>query len=111
MRQTILALVAIVLVPFAVGCSQNSQIVRGQAPAESQAWASAANGEEAECDDPNCPHCRKRSWCERCRSHCCCHCEPYCIPCDVSFPPAGDLPGIVQYPYYTNKGPDCFFHK
>jgi hypothetical protein len=37
-------------------------------------------------------------------------CTPYHIPHDLSYPSAGDQFGVVQYPYYTHKGPDCFFY-
>ena len=36
-------------------------------------------------------------------------CRPFHVPRDLVYPPAGDVPAIVQYPYYTCKGPDCFF--
>jgi hypothetical protein len=85
--------------PFTVGCSQSSQIVRGQ-QAEYCPPGSATYGDD--CDDCDCHH--HGRWCD------CPMCRPYCIPNDLVYPPPGDLPGIVQYPYYTCKGPDCFFH-
>jgi hypothetical protein len=84
-----------------VGCSQNTQLVRGQQPEYCPPGAGAYNGDYCEedcdrhCHGPNC---------------CCCQCRPYCIPNDLVYPPPGDQPAIVQYPYYTCKGPDCFFH-
>lgn len=32
--------------------------------------------------------------------------EPSCL----QYPTQPDVPAVVQYPYYTLKGPDCFFH-
>ena len=34
----------------------------------------------------------------------------YCVPQGLTYPPAGQPPAIVQYPYYTCKGPDDFFY-
>jgi hypothetical protein len=93
MRTTMLWLVAVAAcLPFAVGCSQNSQVVRGQQPD----YCPPMYGGEY-CDDGG--------WCNGW-----CNCQPYCVPNDLVYPPPGDMPAIVQYPYYTNKGPDCFFH-
>lgn len=35
----------------------------------------------------------------------------YSEPRDLRYPPVGDSAAVVQYPYYTFKGPDDFFHK
>lgn len=35
----------------------------------------------------------------------------YKEPRDLRYPPVGDKLGVVQYPYYTFKGPDDFFLK
>lgn len=35
----------------------------------------------------------------------------YKEPRDLRYPPVGDSPAVVQYPYYTFKGPDDFFVK
>lgn len=35
----------------------------------------------------------------------------YVVPQGLNYPPPNAQPGIVQYPYYTVKGPDCFFHQ
>lgn len=92
----LLMIAATICLPLAVGCSQNSQVVRGQAP-ESYVV------DDGMCYDDDC--------CDHCHGRGCCHCRPYRVPNDLSYPPPGDQPAIVQYPYYTNKGPDCFFHK
>ncbi|HVV98788.1 MAG TPA: hypothetical protein VHB77_00525 [Planctomycetaceae bacterium] len=34
----------------------------------------------------------------------------YCVPQGLQYPPAGQPPAVVQYPYYTCKGPDDFFY-
>lgn len=100
MRSKLLLLLAAVAFLPLVGCS-SSQVVRGQGP------GNAAVTQGAEGDDcyyvEYCEDCE----CRRCRRH---QCTPYSIPHDLSYPPHGDMPGIVQYPYYTHKGPDCFFH-
>jgi len=111
MRNTMLSLAAaIVCLTMSVGCSQNSNVVRGQAPeygppspqpAPQYYQGQAGYGDY--CDD-DCDYCQGRG-CRHCR------CRPYCLPSDLSYPPPGDAPAIVQYPYYTNKGPDCFFHQ
>lgn len=132
------------MLPFAVGCSQNSKIVRGQGPEYGPVPAQAMNGdgdegdcdfeEGDECDETGRPCRRERrcrahgargchrcfggNGCQGCNGGCDeCGClfghggRPYCVPNDLVYPPPGDMPGIVQYPYYTNKGPDCFFHR
>ncbi|MBS0265416.1 MAG: hypothetical protein JSS02_26005 [Planctomycetes bacterium] len=73
-----------------------AQVARSQSPSEGgyEEWC-----EEDECDDE----------CRHCWGNGCCHCRPYRVPCNLRYPPAGQQPGIVQYPYYTCKGPDCFF--
>lgn len=101
---------AAMLLTCGVGCS-SSQVVRGQAPADG---VLADNDCEADCD---CDECSRRDM-RRARRAArrdarqanCHHCVPYSIPHDLSYPPHGDMPGIVQYPYYTVKGPDCFFY-
>jgi hypothetical protein len=103
-------LAAVACLSLGVGCSQNSNIVRGQAPegaltpqpAPQFYQGNPGYGDNCEYDD--CDYCHGRG----CRH---CKCRPYCVPGDLVYPPPGDAPAIVQYPYYTNKGPDCFFHQ
>jgi hypothetical protein len=105
--QLFLLLAATVCLPLAIGCSQTSQVVRGQGPEAYMADGAICYPDDCDdddCDDDKCHRCR---FCKGCG---CCYCRPYCIPNDLVYPPPGDLPAIVQYPYYTNKGPDCFFH-
>lgn len=35
----------------------------------------------------------------------------YVVPQGLNYPPQNAMPGVIQYPYYTVKGPDCFFHQ
>jgi len=35
----------------------------------------------------------------------------YVVPQGLNYPDPNAQPGVVQYPYYTVKGPDCFFHQ
>jgi hypothetical protein len=41
-------------------------------------------------------------------------CDPnhnlrYRVPDGLAYPPPSDVPAVIQYPYYTTKGPDDFF--
>jgi len=54
-------------------------------------------------------------------------CDPYCrlrgrvppewnrfvykTPRNLTYPAPNQMPGVIQYPYYTCKGPDCFFYQ
>lgn len=108
MRATILSAAAaaalLVLFSGCCSCGQNSSdVARGQSPAT--ATASGDEWCEDDCDDAgNCRHCWGQG---------CCHCRPYRVPRDLRYPPqanfAAGSAGIIQYPYYTCKGPDCFF--
>ncbi len=35
----------------------------------------------------------------------------YIVPQGLNYPPQNAMPGVVQYPYYTVKGPDDFFYQ
>jgi len=35
----------------------------------------------------------------------------YKTPKNLTYPAANQMPGVIQYPYYTCKGPDCFFYQ
>jgi hypothetical protein len=120
MRATILSVaVAAALLPVMFGCcssSQKSEVARGQAPAPAAAAGQPSTGTYVnaygeECD-PNCFDDSGR--CRHCRGAGCKCCRPYRVPKNLVYPPAGmdgtaGAGGIVQYPYYTCKGPDCFF--
>ena len=68
--------------------------------------------------DPNCPpgHCPHGLLRGRC-AHCLAglnlkghhHYWSYSQPAGLVYPPAHQPPAVVQYPYYTVKGPDDFF--
>jgi hypothetical protein len=113
MRGTILSIAAAAaLLPGLFGCSsQSSQVARGQAPAAAaqQSTGTNVNAYGEECD-PNCFD--ESGRCRHCRGLGCCYCRPYRVPKNLVYPPGGvdgAFGGIVQYPYYTCKGPDCFF--
>jgi hypothetical protein len=86
--------------PLAARGQAQNQVARGQSPTGGA--VEIYDDCDDECFDEN-GHCR------HCRGHGCCHCRPYRVPKNLRYPPAGQMPGIVQYPYYTCKGPDCFF--
>ena len=110
MRATILSVaVAAALLPALFGCSsQKSQVARGQTPAAASQppTGTYANAYGEECD-PNCID--ESGKCRHCRGLGCRKCRPYRVPKNLVYPPQDEQPGIVQYPYYTCKGPDCFF--
>ena len=128
MRTTMLtAATAIALLPLFAGCcSQTGQIARGQAPATAPAPDSVAPDSVApdsvvtapaagdpmvgddECyDDDDCDGMRAGGHFGKHGCYGSCG-VPYHVPHDFVFPQAGP-PAVVQYPYYTCKGPDCFF--
>jgi hypothetical protein len=100
MRTTILsAAMAVALLSLAAGCcSQKSQVARGQAPS-----GNYINAYGEACEDPCNDECADGRGCRLFNG------RPYCVPRDLSYPPPGP-PAIVQYPYYTCKGPDDFFY-
>jgi len=104
MRTTMFSVAAAAaLLPLFVGCSsQRSQVARAQGPSGQYV---TAYGEEV-CEDDCYDH---RHRCRFCHGRGCSHCcRPYHVPTDLSYPPPSPM-AIVQYPYYTCKGPDCFF--
>lgn len=101
MRKISLLLGAALLLPLSVGCSKSSQMVRGQSPADMGQYSpnpcpSPYGGDSYDPCDPFCRGGRQPR-------------VNYWTPQDLSYP-QGQQPAIVQYPYYTLKGPDCFFH-
>lgn len=123
---------SLLLLPLSVGCSTGSSIVRGQNPDELpaggvvQASHSQDFGAEAQyvtpvshenygtpmyydcppadCPDNNCLACKK------CWPHHK-HYYSYAEPQNLLYPPANTPAAMVQYPYYTVKGPSDFFMK
>ena len=120
MRTTMLSVAAAVaLLSLFAGCSTHTgQVARGQGPAAAPPpapvpAASEQIGDEV-CDDEGevpCDEVQAMRRCRRCGGRGCQSCwVPYHVPRDFVFPNAGP-PATVQYPYYTCKGPDCFFHQ
>jgi hypothetical protein len=128
--------IAILLVgPLCAGCATNSDVIRAQSPAgpESamayqqgapmqgpmmqggpmQAGPMQPGGEyggacpECGCQDGTCGHrcClpRHHLWSHYCPPQNCLHPDP------LVYPPNPTPGAVVQYPYYTCKGPDDFF--
>jgi len=92
------------------GCSSDSGVVRGQNPVVNAEYRSANSG--GQIMQTNCPYCGSDhghggfGWSPKQY-----HSFDYVIPRDLSYPPANQPAAIVQYPYYTLKGPDDFFLK
>ena len=116
MRRVILWSAATMVLPLCVGCGQNSQIVRGQAPVEEAQLAPPQYGQMSNSAalDPNCPPGFDvagggggNPYLPPAYRHGI-HCFP---PVSTNVYPQEAPPAVVQYPYYTTKGPDCFFLK
>jgi hypothetical protein len=107
MRKGILwTVTAAAALPWIVGCSHHPNIVRGQSPAEGPGQPTVVGTYDPTCPPgygPACPpgHC---PWAD-------CYDFKYREPRDLVYPPPNAAPPVVQYPYYTCKGPDCFFHQ
>jgi hypothetical protein len=121
---------------FASGCSSSQNIVRGQNAAEphtpgpayahpvgttysnhlADGWTPGANhhsyGYTAD-DSGNCDECNecKSGHCNKGHKHAHRHFYHYSAPKDLVYPQQNQPAAVVQYPYYTVKGPDDFFHK
>jgi hypothetical protein len=126
MRQITLVLAGLVLLPLAVGCSTGSQVIRSQSPEHSSEYCPNGNCQH---DPSTCLHCQRNARRNAlgggglggCFGDCCNGAitgvgTPGCFDCywgnvPPTYPPQGAMPGVVQYPYYTSKGPDCFFHQ
>lgn len=117
--------------PICMGCAGSPGVIRGQSPAggsdtspsirqasyESHVHSAPMEGDvcpECGCRDGSCGHChpKHRFWYHysppgsgRC-------CLSSMCPCrDPLVYPSNPTPGaLVQYPYYTVKGPDDFFY-
>ena len=115
MRATILSAAlgaALLLVTGCCNCQTQSTAAIGTRAEVARAQSSTADGAtnvDEFCDEDIC--CEDDSSCRFCNGWGCCHCRPYRIPTNLVYPPQGAMPGIVQYPYYTCKGPDCFFYE
>lgn len=120
MQKYVLWTLAAALVPLFVGCSQYPQTVRGQSPDGNPAggmYCPPGGACPTDCrygcpglydTMPNYPRLKCDSLCNPYPGHVgykMTYKEPNCLV----YPPANDQPATVQYPYYTLKGPDCFF--
>ncbi len=138
-RNTFWGLAACLIVPVLTGCA-NQGTIRGQSPGEMTSGvimpqpqfqeagfsgdmnSTYISGGEVVVDGtqvhvtggwPNCNCC---DW--RCDGACGYglypkhhHTVKYCPPEGLQYPPANQPPAVVQYPYYTVKGPSDFFMK
>ena len=133
MRRFVLAIAAAgTLLPLAVGCSKHSQIVRGQAPGEAYMMPGGPGGAmycppggPMGCPPnvgllgdlknfpgpPGYPRLETGPLVNPVHGYDVAYKMKYREPRDLVYPPPGDQPATVQYPYYTVKGPDCFFQQ
>lgn len=128
MRNTMLwAAVTCVLIAGLSGCQSGANVVRGQSPNEMPLYGSP--------DDPNamaaCPPgalgpgnsmaaCPPGAYGPYCNGYCDpangMYCGPqshrvkYSVPSGLTYPPPNQPPAVVQYPYYTVRGPTDFFY-
>ena len=140
MRNKVLALLtAGLLAPLFSGCYTNHNVVRGQTPQEGVApgggiqtvgfaryggpadspyygygnyggyggtgaypYALQGSSYGAGCPNYDC----QGGWCAPAQFHR----MKYKTPSNLSYPEPSAGPAVVQYPYYTHKGPDCFFY-
>lgn len=132
--KTALAGLVCLALPLCIGCNATSNAVRGQSPqgqlgslpapqemqvaptyrgkpnAEVMHRASMATGGH---NPQNCPVCQQgqggagqwRGWTPI--HH---HTYSYKPPKDLAYPPDNQPAAVVQYPYYTVKGPSDFFY-
>ena len=118
------AATACLLMVFMSGCA-SSPIVRGQSP-EGMARAPRNGGPiqrvgytnyDQYCSDMGMDPSAQGYDCgpDGCGHEFCapqqCYKFQYVVPQGLNYPPQNAMPGVVQYPYYTVKGPDCFFHQ
>lgn len=121
--KSLLGLAAGALIFASVGCTGTGNTVRGQNPASPQAGGVQQAGFLFGSRNNNvCPHCRggmlnDSGGCGLCgwlwngrgwhpTHH---HTYDYKAPKGLVYPPANQPAAVVQYPYYTLKGPDDFF--
>jgi hypothetical protein len=113
------------VVPLCAGCASDQNVYRGQAPpqAVNMQPPGAPTGPGTMVDSAACP----QNGCDggTCDPHHGCQCQPrhfyawdydapYCNNCchnegPLVYPPNPTPGAVVQYPYYTCKGPDDFF--
>lgn len=129
--KTFLSVLVLGLTTFLVGCQTSHPIVRGQSPNPMQPQSMqmsgptpgpiyydgpAGSGSQA---GPSCPpnHCHPNgAKCPQCapdnfwvpKHH---HTYDYKQPSGLVYPQQNQPAGVVNYPYYTCKGPSDFFMK
>ncbi|GAB4152920.1 MAG: hypothetical protein Tsb009_29040 [Planctomycetaceae bacterium] len=94
--KSMLGLAACVLMAFSVGCSSSNGTFRAQNPAYGPM-------QEVHYGPAGCDDCGK-GWYPTHR-----HTYDYKAPQGLVYPPANQPAAVIQYPYYTLKGPDDFF--
>ncbi len=92
-------LAACLVVSMVVGCQNTRGIVRGQTPAEFPGNSQAATAYWDENQPQGAFH----------GGHY--HTFEYKAPKDLRYPDPNQSPPVVQYPYYTLRGPTDFFTK
>ena len=95
-----LGLAVCLSVSLAIGCQNPRGIVRGQAPTDAQ-FAPTQNGVMNYGGQQPQGGFRGGDY----------HTFEYRVPEGLSYPPANQPPAVVQYPYYTLRGPTDFFQK
>ena len=114
-----LSLLVAMFAPALVGCSQHAGVVRGQSPCPNGYCPPGAMAGHPGMGHPGMGQPGMYDgW--NCRRPCDNGCpEPqrvqganyrYVEPSCLQYPTQPDVPAVVQYPYYTLKGPDCFFY-
>lgn len=122
---------SLLMLPLSVGCSTGNSVVRGQNPDEipgggvvqashSQAFGTKSNQvvpiSHTVASSPTMMYCPP----ENCPDQSCLgkpcwphhkHYHSYAAPQNLMYPPANSPAALVQYPYYTVKGPSDFFMK
>ena len=98
------------------GCQSAPGLVRGQSPAEPQGVAQPVSA-MTPIRDPNAYGAIDNTYCD---ANCLggsgyyaprqFYTSTYKVPKNLAYPPPNAPPAVVQYPYYTVKGPDCFFY-
>lgn len=119
--KSVLGIAAGTLILASVGCTSTMDTVRAQNPAAPQAGGVQQTGFVFGNRHDGCPHCDGGSGgCGLCglfggggggrgwhpTHH---HTYDYKAPKGLMYPPANQPAAVVQYPYYTVKGPDDFF--
>jgi hypothetical protein len=134
MRRVTMFLAGLVLIPMAVGCSTGSQVIRSQSPGDCDSgYCEGRPGQARRAMRRDARNSGSQEYVHGGQGHCPPghgfglggHCwgggavagvgtpdgDHFWGNVPPTYPAPGAMPGIVQYPYYTCKGPDCFFHQ